>query len=159
MLYLPIAANPGEPAEVDVRPLAAALHDRGCSLFWPRCDWRTRAMTPVGRSADAEAEPFLPAIERRRHGVPEPTADGPAIDPAELDLVVVPGVAFDRAGNRLGRGGGFYDRFLPRCPGAFLLGVGFAEQMVETMPAEAHDRPVDGVATDAGVMVSERSGS
>lgn len=72
-------------------------------------------------------------------------------DPGGVDVVVVPGVAFTAAGDRLGQGGGWYDRFLERIGDrAVTIGVGFAEQIVEALPVQAHDRRVDAVLTDTG---------
>ncbi len=71
-------------------------------------------------------------------GIPEPTGD--AVDPAVVDLVVVPGLAFDRDGRRLGTGGGYYDRLLPRLrPDAVVIGVCFTEQLLDRVPTEATD--------------------
>lgn len=71
-------------------------------------------------------------------------------DPTSLDVVVVPGVAFTTAGERLGQGGGWYDRYLPRLRSTCLtVGVGFAEQVVDSLPTEAHDVMLDSVITDA----------
>ena len=61
----------------------------------------------------------------------------------EIDLVLVPGVAFDKAGHRLGRGRGYYDRLLPRLPQAFKLGVCFPFQIIESVPTSEHDISVD----------------
>ena len=73
--------------------------------------------------------------------------------PAEIDLILVPGLAFTRDGHRLGRGGGFYDRFLAQLPERTVkLGVCFDLQMVEALPAEAHDRRVDAVVTESGLI-------
>lgn len=85
-----------------------------------------------------------------------PVVDGPDlrvepgdIDPVTLDVVVVPGLGFTVDGRRLGQGGGHYDRFLPRlAPTARTIGVGFAEQLVDELPTEVHDRRVDDVVTD-----------
>ncbi len=78
------------------------------------------------------------------HGIPEPT--GAAVSASEVQLAIVPGVAFDQLGGRLGRGGGHYDRFLPslRCP---VWGLAFHVQVVEWVPREAHDRALDRVVT------------
>ena len=65
------------------------------------------------------------------------------------ELILVPGLAFDRRGGRLGRGGGFYDRLLARRESAFVLGVCFACQIVEEVPGEEHDVKVDAVLTEA----------
>ncbi len=74
------------------------------------------------------------------------------LDPLELDVVVVPGLAFTPDGRRLGQGGGHYDRFLSRLgPTCITIGACFAEQLVTDLPTEPHDRRVDHVATDAGV--------
>ena len=78
--------------------------------------------------------------------------DARVIQPAEIQLILVPGLAFTRTGLRLGRGGGFYDRFLAKLPrSTFKLGVCFAQQFVESLPDEAHDQRVDAVATELGV--------
>ena len=78
--------------------------------------------------------------------------DDPPPDPATIDVVVVPGTAFTAAGDRLGQGGGWYDRFLPRTgSGCAWIGVGFEPQLVETLPVEEHDRQLHLVVTDAGI--------
>jgi len=78
------------------------------------------------------------------------------VDPATLDIVVVPGLAFTVDGRRLGQGGGHYDRFLPRLrPDCVTIGACFAEQIVADLPIEDHDRRVDVVATDTEVVASE----
>jgi 5-formyltetrahydrofolate cyclo-ligase len=85
-----------------------------------------------------------------------PAVDGPDLrvepgdlDPALLDVVVVPGLAFTADGRRLGQGGGHYDRFLPRLrPGCRTVGAAFAEQLVDDLPTEDHDVRLDLVVTD-----------
>ncbi|MBB6099422.1 5-formyltetrahydrofolate cyclo-ligase [Deinobacterium chartae] len=82
----------------------------------------------------------------------EPDADEPETDPSALEAVLVPGLAFDRAGYRLGYGVGFYDRFLPTLPqGCVRVGVTTEALRVDALPSEPHDVPVDFVATEAGV--------
>ncbi len=79
-----------------------------------------------------------------------PEAD---VDPAWPDVVVVPGLAFTAAGDRLGQGGGWYDRFLAQVRvDCITIGVCFAEQILDTLPAEAHDVTMDHVVTDRGVV-------
>ncbi|MEM9752203.1 MAG: 5-formyltetrahydrofolate cyclo-ligase [Planctomycetota bacterium] len=70
------------------------------------------------------------------------------VDPTDIDAVAVPGLGFDVAtGVRLGRGGGYYDRYLARCPEARRVGLAFDEQLVQGLPAEAHDIPMHAVIT------------
>lgn len=77
--------------------------------------------------------------------IEEPTGDD-LTDPAEIELIIVPAVAFDRNGNRLGRGKGFYDRLL-QTTRATKIGVGYDFQLLEEIPAEPHDIPMDMVIT------------
>ena len=71
------------------------------------------------------------------------------LDPGELDVVVVPGVAFTANGHRLGQGGGHFDRFLPRLrSGCLRVGVCFREQLVDDVPSEPHDVVLDAVVSD-----------
>ena len=90
----------------------------------------------------------------------EPTDYGPkeparrvAVSPQNVDVVVTPGLAFDRGGRRLGYGGGYYDRYLARLhPHAVRIGIGFSRQVVERVPAEDADEPVDVIVTDDEVI-------
>jgi len=76
----------------------------------------------------------------------EPAADLPVIDPATLDVVLVPGVAFDRQGGRLGFGGGYYDRLLPTTP-ALRIGVTYDECLCDALPCGEHDQRMDWIVT------------
>ena len=77
-------------------------------------------------------------------GIAEP-AEGLPAPPEEIDLLIVPGVAFDSQGFRLGRGKGFYDKFLVSCPGLHTVGVCLRHQFIEHVPHEPHDLRVDRV--------------
>ena len=75
-------------------------------------------------------------------------------DPAWPDVVIVPGLAFTSQGDRLGQGGGWYDRFLVAVrPNCRTIGVGFAEQIIDALPVEAHDIRLDHVVTESGDIV------
>lgn len=78
------------------------------------------------------------------YGIAEPTGDL-FTDYAAIDFIVVPGVAFDRNGNRLGRGKGYYDRLLPLIPSAYKAGICFPFQVVDEVPAESFDIRMDEV--------------
>ncbi len=68
----------------------------------------------------------------------------------KIDFVIVPGMAFDKKGNRMGRGKGFYDKFLTQIPNATKIGVCFSHQIVDDVPSEPHDVKLDGVCSPEG---------
>ena len=73
------------------------------------------------------------------HGIPAPHTHLHIIPAEEFTLMIVPGVAFTPCGQRLGYGGGYYDRYLPLCKGAQIIALAFAEQMLPQLPTEPHD--------------------
>jgi 5-formyltetrahydrofolate cyclo-ligase len=78
-------------------------------------------------------------------------------DPTAVDVVIVPGVAFAPDGARLGQGGGWYDRFLVSVrPGCVSIGVGFDAQVVDVLPTEPHDMPLDSIVTESGALEPRR---
>ena len=107
---------------------------------------------------DAERDCLIPrriqggAIDlvRHRYGMLEPSTACPIFPIARLQLIIVPGIAFDREGYRLGYGKGFYDRFLANCPGAISIGLAYQIQVVENTFPEAWDVPVQHVFTETG---------
>lgn len=88
------------------------------------------------------------ALVTGAYAIREPEGDE-AVSIDEIDLVVVPGVAYDRAGNRVGRGKGFYDRLLRSCR-ATMVGIGYDFQLVDQIDTEPHDVAVDIVITESG---------
>lgn len=87
-----------------------------------------------------------------RYGVPEPPEGSPVIDPVATDLVLVPGLAFDTDGHRLGRGAGCYDAtFPPGSEAPRLFGLGFEFQLLESVPHASHDRGMDAIVTERAV--------
>ncbi|MFV1971461.1 MAG: 5-formyltetrahydrofolate cyclo-ligase [Acidimicrobiia bacterium] len=97
-------------------------------------------------------------LERHPLGFDQPSADSRDVPLDEIDAVLVPGLAFDRQGNRLGRGRGYYDELLDRLPaGVIRIGITVDELLVDCVPTEVHDRRVAWVATESGVhRVGER---
>jgi 5-formyltetrahydrofolate cyclo-ligase len=86
-------------------------------------------------------------------GIPEPAATLPRIESEAIDWVLIPGVAFDLTGRRLGYGGGFYDRLLPLLrPDAPRIAGVFDLQIVERVPATAHDLTVDLMVTESRIL-------
>ena len=86
------------------------------------------------------------------YGIREPVREqSEEIPPEALDLVVCPGTAFDPACNRMGMGGGYYDRYLPRCVNAHIVLAAFEVQKVPALPTDEWDRPVEAVFTEAAV--------
>ncbi len=80
-------------------------------------------------------------------GIPEPT--GPVFDELDkIDMIIVPGVAFDKHNNRMGRGRGFYDRLLKTTPNAVKIGVAFSFQLFDTIPTEPFDVPMNLVVVE-----------
>jgi len=138
--------------EVGTGPLLNACRRQGKDLVLPVTVRRPRQLIP--RRVD-RAE----GLVRGEYGIWEPSPDCPAVDPATVDLVVVPGVAFDPLGNRLGYGAGYYDRFLrrvrPDCPAC---GLAFEFQVVSWIPASPTDVPLDFVVTEARVIDARRGG-
>ncbi len=84
-----------------------------------------------------------------KYGIPTAPADAPLILPENIDFVLVPAVAFDRQGYRLGRGGGYYDRFLGKSP-SFSAGLAFDKAVLERVIVEEYDMPVNCLVTEKG---------
>lgn len=96
--------------------------------------------------------PYDPAkLFHGAYNIVEPTGDT-LVDVADIDLIIVPGVAFDRAGNRLGRGKGFYDRLLCNAR-AVKVGVAYQCQIVESIPTDEYDIPMDLIVADNEVII------
>lgn len=86
------------------------------------------------------------------YGIREPGRGCPEIAPEEIGLILVPGTAFDRSGARLGQGGGYYDRFLPRTAGV-RMGVCHDFALLSSVPQQTHDQRMDAVVTPSGLIV------
>ena len=139
-----------ERHEVDLRGLDASLRARGAELFYPALDPETRVMT--FRRVDDVA-----VLAEAGFGFAEPPLDAP--EATTLDVIVVPALAVDDRGHRLGYGAGFYDRTLPRfCPPAHAIVVAFDYQLIAEVPITEGDVATDLVVTDARVLVPTPAG-
>jgi 5-formyltetrahydrofolate cyclo-ligase len=139
MLYLSTAQ------EVDTAPLALKCWQTGKTVVVPKVSWDQRRMLPV------EITSLQTNITTTGPGVREPISGQP-IPLNLIDLVIVPGIGFTNDGHRIGRGMGFYDRFLalPEFLGVS-CGLGFEEQIVSELPVLDHDMPLSMLCTDRGI--------
>jgi 5-formyltetrahydrofolate cyclo-ligase len=138
------------PGELPTRPLFDSLASAGLARLLPRIRGKALEFAPANDWDALEAGPL---------GVrqPPPAIVAVALEPA--DVVIVPGLAFDAAGGRLGRGGGYYDRaFAAATRAPFLLAVAFALQIVERVPCDSRDRRVDAIVTERGVHPATQQG-
>jgi len=138
-------------SEWDVAPIFGIALGLNKVVVLPRVNLATRtlelcAVTDIARD-----------VAPGYRGIREPLPHCKRVDPAAIDWVLVPGVAFDRNGKRLGYGGGFYDRLLPLLPRAALRVAGaFELQIVDDIPHAAHDLVVDAIVTEARTLSAAR---
>jgi len=146
--YVDIAAFISFRGEPDLSEALAAIHEAGRRVWLPAIDGRSMRFRR-----------WRPGVSMtvNRFGIPEP-GEGPECTPRRLELVLAPLVAFDGNGTRLGMGAGFYDRtfeFMRAEPhaGPWLVGVAYAMQQVDGLPAESWDVPLAAVLTERGLRV------
>jgi 5-formyltetrahydrofolate cyclo-ligase len=136
-------------SEWDTLTVVRAALAAGKRVLVPRVDPAARMLT-----LHAIADPARD-VAPGHQGIPEPLARIDAVAPSEVDWVLVPGVAFDGEGRRIGYGGGYYDRLLPLVPGgAARIAGAFDLQVVERVPAGPQDATVDVVATESRALVT-----
>ena len=132
------------PDEADVSAALRALRERGARVAYPRVHDDGGLTLHWG-----DPTSLTPGFR----GILEPADDAPVAEPGDIDLALVPGTAFDSACCRLGQGGGCYDRLLPQLrPDALRVGVAFDEQLVDRVPTEPHDVPLDAVVTPTRIL-------
>lgn len=134
-----------QPDEIDTAPLIERARRARKRILLPRI-----VAGPTPGLEFAEVLDWS-GLERGRFGIDEPPRGWPATSLVDVDLLVVPGLAFDRTGGRLGRGGGYYDRALAEQTAAahtIRVGIGFHFQLVDRVPMTAHDRHLDAIVTD-----------
>ena len=139
MLYL------STPTEVDTAPLALRCWQSGKMVVVPKVSWDQRRMLPV------EITSLQTQMKLVGPGVREPVSGQP-IPLNLIDLAIVPGLGFTTEGHRIGRGMGFYDRFLAQSDFiGITCGVAFEEQIVPALPTLDHDIPLSMLCTDRGI--------
>ncbi len=133
-------------AELDPRPLGETLRKAGWSLALPAA---VAQDAPLVFRAWSPGEPLAHDLS----GIAAPLATAEEVRP---DLVIVPLLAFDRQGGRLGQGGGHYDRTLEALRGEPspppFIGLAYSGQARDDLPREPHDQPLDGILTEAGYI-------
>ena len=141
LLYLSMGAEP------DTGPIAEELLRRGKTVLMPRC-LPERGM---------EARLYDPArLARHRYGMLEPDITCPVYDRSRIDLILVPALCYDRACSRMGRGGGYYDRYLKGYVGR-TIGLCRDILLQDSLPTEAWDQAVECVITETEVLTRKRS--
>jgi 5-formyltetrahydrofolate cyclo-ligase len=129
--------------ELDPNPLFAAARTLGRKIGLPRIDGDVLVLHEYAENDE---------LEESGYGTFDPSVNAPRIAEADVDLVIVPGLAFDPRGHRVGYGRGYYDRLLPTLPRAFKVGVAYDFQLIAEAPNDAHDVALDCVVTDVRVM-------
>lgn len=150
LLFVPIGREP------DLRPAIEAARSDHKTVLLPRS-----IEDPPGLEIVSLGSAVVADLPRDPLGVPAPDGPAVALASAALDLVLVPGLAFDGSGGRLGRGGGFYDRLLESLgetgPRPSAVGVCFACQVLDRVPRAMHDRAVDAVCTERSMIEARTS--
>ena len=124
----------GDCSEVDIMPLMQMCMEEGRAVF-----------CPLVTGEEMEFYDIAEGVSEGAYGILEPLATIP-VEPGEIDVMVVPGVAFTQSGERLGRGKGFYDKYLSRKGfRAHTIGICYPCQVVEHLPVEPHDKVMDEV--------------
>jgi 5-formyltetrahydrofolate cyclo-ligase len=135
------------PEEIDTETLMRGWLEAGVPMALPRID-----------AASGEIRAYridgLDHLETNRWGIREPVPDPAAeVQPADLGVIVVPGLAFDKTGRRLGRGRGYYDRFLRAAGrGPLRAGLFYAIQELDRVPVGEHDETLDLIFTERGMI-------
>ncbi len=135
-------------SEADVSAIARRAAARGARVAFPRVVRGERELAYALSDPDRLVPGPLGTLE------PPPGSSGVPL--AEIECAIVPGVGFSRDGHRLGRGGGHYDATLAAMTRAYRIGVAFEAQIVPELPREAHDEPLDAVATELRVLLFPR---
>lgn len=94
-------------------------------------------------------------LQKGAYGILEPSSDAPSFT-SDFDLIIIPGVGFDARGNRLGQGKGYYDRLIKDHPRARLLGLAFDFQIIDAIPTDLHDKPVQRIITEKQLITCEK---
>lgn len=133
------------PHEVDTTPIILHAWQQGKTVAVPKVSWEQRHMIPV------EIQSLETEIEKGNHGLRNPMTGIP-VPFEDIDLVLTPGLGFDIQGNRLGRGGAYYDRFFKTAGlRAARWALSFSIQVLDQIPVDGEDMPIDAIVTESGI--------
>lgn len=136
------------PPEIGMGPVLEAVLSQGKTLLLPRCE--AEGIMTARKIAD------LSQLTPGAYGILEPKSETEVFPQEEIDLILVPGLAFDAKGHRLGRGKGYYDRFLVSRRGKTM---GICRCLVPQVPVEDHDKIMDAVITEDKIILCEMEDS
>jgi 5-formyltetrahydrofolate cyclo-ligase len=136
--------------EIDTGPLEAAAREKGIHVYLPIITDTDSLLFNRWESGEV--------LVKNRYGIPEPTSSTPCSGPSSLDIIFMPLVGWDMLGNRLGMGGGFYDRTLSDARAKLLVGLAHECQRVDEVPCEGWDVRLDYIVTDAALYRSRGIG-
>ncbi|WP_423407401.1 5-formyltetrahydrofolate cyclo-ligase [Heyndrickxia sp. MSNUG] len=140
-----IAITISKTPEVDTWQMIRKAWEQGKRIVVPKCE-------PKSRALDFRELTQFSQLESVYYGLFEPiVSETKTVKPDEIDLVIVPGLAFSKTGYRLGFGGGYYDRFLANYQGNS-LSLAFESQIVSGIPIESHDIPVSKIISNVEVI-------
>ena len=130
--------------EIETRGIIENFIKEGCEVCVPLCREKGEM--------EAKHIESLSELRTGKYGIPEPTETAETVLPSELSLIVVPGLAFGRDFSRLGRGAGYYDRFLENAENAIKIALCREMNLYETVPCEEHDEKVDIIITEERIL-------
>ena len=135
------------PHEVDTTPMILHAWQQGKTVAVPKVSWEQRHMIPV------ELTSLETGLKTEKMGIRTPANSVP-VPFDEIDLVITPGLGFDRSGNRLGRGGAFYDNFFANHKiTAARWGIAYSEQLYDEIPHDENDARIDAVVTEDEIII------
>lgn len=129
------------PDELDTAPIIGTCLGQCKDIYLPRVEGNDIVIL---KANDLH-------LAKGSYNIYEPTGDNIITDISIIDIAIIPGIAFDKKGNRLGRGKGFYDRFLSNFKGT-KIGIGYEFQLLDAIPVEEHDKCMDWVVTPNAVI-------
>lgn len=132
--------------EVETDDIFLTAQSRGKTVLYPRTDRKQRKL-------DFGVVKDIGSLVPGEYDIPEPARDSEWVSPGEIDLLIMPGVAFDRQGGRLGMGGGYYDRILAKLEkNTVRMGLAYEFQIVDHVPLDEYDERVDCLVTESGIL-------